>query len=43
MAPLIVEFGWPMNDWTLLGRGTLVGHLLECGARSPAAISPIQE
>ena len=33
MAPLIVEFGWPMNDWTLLGRGTLVGHLLECGAR----------
>ncbi len=33
MAPLIVEFGWPMNDWTLLGRGTLVGHLLECAGQ----------
>jgi hypothetical protein len=33
MAPLIVEFGWPMNDWTMLGRGTLVGHLLECAGQ----------
>jgi hypothetical protein len=33
MAPLIVEFGWPMDDWTLLGRGTLVGHLLECAGQ----------
>src|SRR5271166_3087438 len=33
MGPLIVEFGWPMNDWTLLGRGTLVGHLLECACQ----------
>jgi hypothetical protein len=33
MAPLIVEFGWAMNDWTRLGRGTLVGHLLECAGQ----------
>jgi hypothetical protein len=29
MAPLIAEFGWAMDDWTMLGRGTLVGHRLE--------------
>ncbi|MCG1056030.1 DUF1446 domain-containing protein [Mycetohabitans sp. B5] len=29
-APLIYEFGWNMNDWDRLGRGTVVGHLLEC-------------
>jgi hypothetical protein len=33
MAPLIVEFGWEMNDWHMLGRGTLVGHLLECAGQ----------
>ena len=33
MAPLIAEFGWAMDDWTMLGRGTLVGHLLECAGQ----------
>ena len=33
MAPLIVEFGWAMDDWTMLGRGVLVGHLLECAGQ----------
>lgn len=33
MAPLIHEFGWKMDDWHLLGIGTMVGHLLECGAQ----------
>jgi hypothetical protein len=33
MAPLILEFGWAMDDWTMLGRGTLVGHLLECAGQ----------
>lgn len=33
MVPLIVEFGWEMNDWNMLGRGTLVGHLLECAGQ----------
>src|SRR5690606_13296365 len=31
LAPLIHEFGWAMDDWHHLGRGTLIGHLLECG------------
>jgi hypothetical protein len=33
MAPLIYEFGWKMDDWDLLGKGTLVGHLLECAGQ----------
>jgi hypothetical protein len=33
LAPLIVEFGWGMDDWTRLGRGTLIGHLLECAGQ----------
>ena len=33
MAPLIVEFGWGLDDWTRLGRGVLVGHLLECAGQ----------
>jgi hypothetical protein len=31
LAPLAHRFGWADDDWTALGRGTLVGHLLECG------------
>jgi len=33
MAPLIREFAWALDDWTKLGRGTLVGHLLECAGQ----------
>jgi hypothetical protein len=33
LAPLIHEFGWAMDDWTRLGRGTVVGHLLECAGQ----------
>lgn len=32
VAPLVHEFGWKLDEWPLLGRGTVVGHLLECGA-----------
>ncbi|HEX2891623.1 acyclic terpene utilization AtuA family protein [Vineibacter terrae] len=31
LAPLAYRFGWGLDDWQLLGRGTVVGHLLECG------------
>jgi hypothetical protein len=31
LAPLAHRFGWAPDDWTVLGRGTLVGHLMECG------------
>ena len=33
LAPLVHTFGWPVDNWPLLGRGTLVGHLLECAGQ----------
>ncbi len=33
LSPLIYEFGWRLDDFDKLGKGTLVGHLLECGAQ----------
>ena len=33
LAPLVHEFGWAMDDWQRLGRGTLAGHLLECAGQ----------
>ena len=33
LAPLIHEFGWAMDDWNLLGQGTVAGHLLECAGQ----------
>lgn len=33
LAPLIHEFAWAFDDWELLGRGTLVGHMLECAGQ----------
>jgi hypothetical protein len=33
LAPLIHEFGWPMDDWRLMGQGTVAGHLLECAGQ----------
>ena len=32
-APLVHEFGWAMDDWDRLGKGTVVGHLLECAGQ----------
>lgn len=34
MAPIIHEFGWSLDDYDLLGKGTLIGHLLECGGQA---------
>ena len=33
LAPLVHAFGWRMDDWTMLGRGTLAGHMLECAGQ----------
>jgi hypothetical protein len=33
VAPLVHEFGWAMDDWDRLGKGTTVGHLLECAGQ----------
>lgn len=33
LAPLVHHFGWSMEDWSRLGMGTVVGHLLECAGQ----------
>jgi hypothetical protein len=33
LAPMIDAFGWAMDDWAILGRGTVAGHLLECAGQ----------
>lgn len=33
MAPLIYEFDWDFSNYQLLGKGTVVGHLLECAGQ----------
>ena len=37
LGPLIHEFSWPNDDWALLARGTMAGHLLECGGQITGA------
>lgn len=31
LAPLVDHYDWARDDWVKLGKGTLVGHLMECG------------
>jgi len=33
LAPLVYELGWDINNYDLMGKGTLIGHLLECGGQ----------
>ncbi|MFD1205281.1 acyclic terpene utilization AtuA family protein [Sporosarcina contaminans] len=33
LAPMVYHFGWSFDDMKLLGRGTVIGHLLECGGQ----------
>jgi hypothetical protein len=33
IAPIIHEFGWSMTDYHLLGKATVLGHLLECAGQ----------
>jgi hypothetical protein len=33
LAPMVHAFGWAADDWLRLGRGTAVGHLLECAGQ----------
>lgn len=33
LAPMIDAFGWAIDDWAMLGRGTVAGHLLECAGQ----------
>jgi hypothetical protein len=33
VGPAMAHFGWDAADWERLGRATMAGHLLECGAQ----------
>ena len=33
VGPAIAHFNWQADDWEKLGRATMAGHLLECGAQ----------
>ncbi|MFC4000216.1 acyclic terpene utilization AtuA family protein [Prauserella oleivorans] len=33
LGPLVHELGWDVGDYDLLGKATLVGHLLECAGQ----------
>ncbi len=32
-APIIYEFGWSPDNWDLMGKATVLGHLLECAGQ----------
>lgn len=33
LAPMVHEFGWKTDDYQLLGKGTVIGHLMECAGQ----------
>jgi len=33
LAPMMKEFGWAPDAWDILGKGTVIGHLLECAGQ----------
>jgi hypothetical protein len=33
VGPAMAHFGWGETDWDVLGRATIAGHLIECGAQ----------
>jgi hypothetical protein len=33
VAPLVYEFGWSLEDAAIIGRATVIGHLMECAGQ----------
>jgi len=33
LAPMVHEFNWSTDDFELMGKGTVIGHLLECAGQ----------
>lgn len=38
LGPLIHEFGWQPDDYDRMAAGSLIGHILECGAQASGGI-----
>jgi hypothetical protein len=38
LGPLIHEFGWRFDDYDRLAAGSILGHLLECGAQATGGL-----
>eukprot|EP00808_Paulinella_micropora_P013757 g37895.t1 len=38
LGPLLYEHGWSGTDWDRLSAGSLVGHVLECGAQGTGGL-----
>jgi hypothetical protein len=33
LAPIVHAFDWPLDDWNLLSKGIVAGHMLECAGQ----------
>ena len=39
IAPMVHEFGWPTDDWNLMGAGIAIGHIIECSSGCAGGMS----